>query len=172
MMNDIVYFRDNFFSAGQTEIFDEDQRLLGWLDLKSAFSSSVDILDENEVTIVKGFFPFFSNKWRVVDREEDELGIVRQRFSFFTKKFEYATANGNYMIESEAFSREYKVWDESGQLVVHFEKINGFFTSPAFRLMNNSKEISTNEWVAVVMGISAIQSRNQSATSSGGGAAQ
>ncbi len=40
-----VYFQDNFFSSGKTEIVDQNQQSLGELDLKSAFSSSVDVYD-------------------------------------------------------------------------------------------------------------------------------
>jgi hypothetical protein len=46
--------------------------------------------------------------------------------------------------------------------VAKFEKISGFFSSPAFQLTNHSDQLSTEELIAVVMGVNAIQRRNSS----------
>ncbi|WP_156416100.1 hypothetical protein [Gracilibacillus massiliensis] len=48
-MENEVFIAYNFFSAGKTEIMNADQQVIGHLDLKSAFSSSVAIYNEQEV---------------------------------------------------------------------------------------------------------------------------
>ncbi len=40
-----LYFRDNFFNAGRTDIVNARREPAGKLDLKSAFGSSLDVLD-------------------------------------------------------------------------------------------------------------------------------
>ncbi|MDN8590450.1 hypothetical protein Q0V21_16880 [Paenibacillus sp. 11B] len=44
-----LYFRDNFFNAGYTEIMnhEQEQEQAGHLDLKSAFGSSLDVFDNS-----------------------------------------------------------------------------------------------------------------------------
>ncbi|HEY4553098.1 MAG TPA: hypothetical protein VIG80_07870 [Bacillaceae bacterium] len=156
-----IYFSDNFFSAGLTDIYDEHKQIIGTLDLKSAFTSSVTVLDTSQNIVCEGRFRTLSNRWVVTDHAGNELGVLRQRMSFFSKKFEYeAGARGYIAIESEAFSRDYQLLDESGNTVAEFEKISGFFQSPAYRLSNLSDVFSDSELVAVVMGINMIQKRN------------
>ncbi|QTN00656.1 hypothetical protein ERJ70_15980 [Sediminibacillus dalangtanensis] len=57
-MGESIYFKDNFFSAGTTEIFNEDHEQIGLLDLKSAFSSGVDVMDKEGLIVIKGSFLF------------------------------------------------------------------------------------------------------------------
>ncbi|MFD2044314.1 hypothetical protein ACFSTA_10510 [Ornithinibacillus salinisoli] len=170
-MSESIYFNDNFFSAGETEIYNEKKERIGHLDLKSAFSSSVDILDTDENIHFQGYFPFFSNKWNIIDGNEKELGILRARFSLFTKAYEYDAYNREvFKIESEAFSREYTIFNQTGDTVCHFKKVNNFLESPAFQLTDFTESISTFEWIAVVMGVNAIQKRRNSSAASHGGA--
>ena len=168
MENIPIYFRDNFFSAGVTKIFNENKEELGSLDLKSAFKSSVDILDVEGNIIVKGRFKFFSNRWQITSDSNQLLGTLRQRFTFMKKRFEYdAHDRGLYRIESEAFSREYRVLNDQEEVIADFNRLNGFFEAPAFRLTNSSDKLSNKELVAIVMGVNMIQKRNQAAASSG-----
>ncbi|MDQ0255778.1 hypothetical protein J2S74_003160 [Evansella vedderi] len=165
-----IYFKDNFFSAGITEIFNGNKQRIGSLDLKSAFTSSVDVLDKEQKVVSKGYFPFFSGKWVITDGLEMELGLLRQRFSFFTKKYEYeAKGCGIFTIESEAFSREYEIFNEEGDKVALFKKINGFFESPVYQLANESQDLSNEEVIAMVMGVNMINKRNRKRNSSAGG---
>ncbi|MBM7097483.1 hypothetical protein JSY36_17245 [Bacillus sp. H-16] len=62
-----MHFSDNFFSAGRTTIYNGDKKEIGSLDLKSAFNSNVDILNKDDELLVKGAFPFFSNRWIITD---------------------------------------------------------------------------------------------------------
>ncbi|MCA1029479.1 hypothetical protein LCL95_00375 [Bacillus timonensis] len=168
MNQSTLYFSDNFFSSGMTEIFNEQKEIVGYLDLKSAFSSSVDILDKEQSKMLSGSFPFFSNKWYITDTNENELGYVKTKFSFFTKRFAYYTQDGEeYLIESEAFSREYRIFDLHQNEVAHFEKVSSFFSSPAYQLKNHSDTLTTTELILVVMGVNAINKRR----SANGGAA-
>ncbi|AZU63653.1 hypothetical protein [Neobacillus mesonae] len=171
MSNQTVFFKDNFFSAGVTEIFNSEKEKVGELDLKSTFSSSVDVLDKDGRPAVSGSFGFFSNKWRVTTASGEDLGILKQIFTFMSKKYEYdAYGRGVYLIHSEAFSREYDIFDEQSNQIAKFEKVSGFFASPAFQLTNYSDKLSTEELIAVVMGVNAIQKRrsNNAATANGG----
>lgn len=170
MENKTLYFKDNFFSAGQTEIFNSSKEIVGMLDLKSAFSSSIDVLDKNGSLFVSGKFTFFSNKWRVYEANEREIGVLKAKFSFFSKKFEYeAYGRGVFHIKSEAFSREYDVLDEQSNLIARFEKVSGFFAAPAFQLSNFNEIVTNEELIAVVMGVNAIQKRQQSAAANSSG---
>ncbi|WP_243292273.1 hypothetical protein [Bacillus sp. FJAT-47783] len=163
MKSSTIYFSDNFFSSGLTDIYNEQKEKVGSLDLKSAFSSTVDVIDLTGTVLLKGKFPFFSNKWMVLD-DSNELGVLKQKLSFFSKRFEYtAYHRGVYEIESDAFSKEYRMVDDNKQEIAVFEKISGFFQSPAFRLINYSSNLSNEELIAVVMGVNAITKRNQSA---------
>lgn len=164
-MGNVLFFSDNFFSSGRTEIFNEEKEVVGELDLKSAFSASLDVLNRNGEVEASGKFPFFGNRWIVSDGDT-EIGELKQKLSFFTKKFQYqAYGKGTYYVESEAFSKEYSVLDNNGSVICSFEKVNGFFSSPAYKLQNTSTKLSNEELVAVVMGVNAIQKRNRSAAS-------
>ena len=161
-----LYFRDNFFSSGVTDILNEQEEKVGHLDLKSAFSSKIDIAGEDGQLLYHGRFPFFSGKWHITDGNGERVGILRSRFSFFKKKYSYDTAGrGSYEIVSPAFSREYDIFDHTGTRVARFEKVNGWFSSGAFLLDNQSDQLDAFELVAVVMGMHAMQ-KNQSAAAS------
>lgn len=167
MNNSAIYFTDNFFSAGLTTIYNQNQEKIGSLDLKSAFSSSVDIINLEGKTVVKGSFPIFSRQWKITDENDHELGFLKQRISFFTKKYQYsAYSRGIYEIKSEAFSREYQILNEEETLIAEFKKISGFFAYPIFELTNQSENLSNEELVAVVMGVNMIEKRKRRAASS------
>lgn len=55
------YFRDNFFSAGKTEILNEANEVIGELDLKSAFGSSLDVYGKNGELLCSGGFQGIRN---------------------------------------------------------------------------------------------------------------
>lgn len=162
-----LYFRDNFFSAGETEILNEQEEQVGHLDLRSSFGSAIDVYGEHSQLICSGGFPFLSGKWVVSGAGGEQLGVLRSRIAFFSKKFTYeAEDRGSYEIKSPAFSSEYEILDESENQVARFEKVNGFFASGAFQLNNQSDCLDTYELVAVIMGVNAIQKRQRSAASS------
>ncbi|WP_047983156.1 hypothetical protein [Ornithinibacillus californiensis] len=161
-MAETLYFHDNFFSSGTTDIYNSQKEIVGTLDLKSAFSDGVDVLDPEGTLQLRGYFPFFSHKWNVVNSTEDTVGILRARFALFRKLFEYeASDQGFYTIESEAFSREYSVLNPSGSLICEFKRVDDFFESPAFQLINYSDTIPSIEWITIVMGVNAIQKRRR-----------
>lgn len=159
MKKNVLYFKDNFFSTGTTEIYNEAKEIVGMLDLKSTFTSGIDVLDSKGNIIVSGKFPMLGMKWRVYDNKENELGSLKAKFSLFTKKFEYdAYRRGLFSITSEAFSKEYELF-ENDVVLAKFEKINGFFSSPAYQLTNSTERFTNEELIAVVMGVNAIQKR-------------
>lgn len=161
-----LYFRDNFFNAGITEILSSEQEQVGYLDLKSSFGSSLDVYAEDHALLYQGKFRFFSAKWEISDGRGNSYGVLRSRFAFFEKKYTYETyGRGSYDIVSPAFSREYEVFDAYGSCVARFERVNGWFSSSAFHLWNDSDSLDTYELVAVIMGVNAIQaaSRNNGA---------
>ncbi len=162
-----IYFSDNFFSSGLTNIYDENQNEIGKLDLKSAFSSSLRVMDLSGNILTEGRFRFFSGKWSICDATNTEIGLLRQRFSFFTKKYEYeANGRGTYTIISESFSKEYRVLDTNEHEVAHFVKTSGFFQSDAYKLTNQSNKLTNEELIAVVMGITMIIKSNTAAAGS------
>ena len=162
-----LFFKDNFFNAGTTEVMNEAGEMVGSVDLKSAFGSSLDVYDESGMKVCGGSFRFFSNKWVVSDRNDEELGVLRMRMSFFTKRYEYdAGERGVYEITSPAFSKEYEVLNEGGETAARFNRISGWLQSGAFHLENNSLHLGDWELIAMVMGVHAIQKRaNNSAAS-------
>ena len=62
---------DNFFSAGKTEIYNAQKEIVGELDLQSAFSSSLQVLDREGMKMICRKFTFFGNK-RIISNEESE----------------------------------------------------------------------------------------------------
>ena len=162
-----LYFLDQFFSSGQKDIYTSDEHIVGKLDLKSAFTSTIDVLDLKGNILISGKFPLFSNRWIITNQEGNELGFVRARFSFFAKKYEYtAHERGIFRIDSETFSQRYEILNEKGKKVGQFKKVNSVLSSPGYELSQASKEIEIEEMIAVVMGVNAIQKRSHAAAKS------
>ncbi|ANS75921.1 hypothetical protein AWM70_16110 [Paenibacillus yonginensis] len=158
-----LYFRDNFFNAGETEILNERNEQVGYLDLKSAFGSSVEVYGEG-IQVCSGRFPFFSNRWEIQDIQGQTLGVLRSRFTFFSKKYTYETnGRGEYDILSPAFSREYEVVNDYG-VVARFAKVSGWFSASAYELCNYSELLNDYELVAVIMGVHEIQKRHNNSS--------
>ncbi|WP_141604025.1 hypothetical protein [Terrilactibacillus laevilacticus] len=168
MLQDTLYFSDNFFSAGRTDIFNESKETVGILDLKSAFSSGVNVLNPEGEILTSGKFPFMGIKWRIYDDLGEEIGALKGRFAFFSKKYEYdAYGRGIFQVEAEAFSKQYVILKEQS-VVAEFNKISGFFSSPAYQLKNLTDDLLSEELVAVVMGINAIEKRRRNNAANSG----
>lgn len=136
--------------------------MVGRLDLLSAFNSGVHVCDRQERVLCRGGFRPFSSKWVVTDGAGEDIGLLKAKFSLFSKRFEYESCRGaGFSIESPAFSREYDMLNASGIRVARFEKISGPFSAGAFRLVNYGSPLSTEELICVVMGVHAIQKRQQ-----------
>ncbi|MFC4778226.1 hypothetical protein ACFO9Q_15610 [Paenibacillus sp. GCM10023252] len=155
-----LYFRDNFFNAGSSDIMDAEGNHAGSLDLRSAFGSGLDVYNGQGLKMCAGEFPFFSNKWHITTADDCELGVLRARMSFLKKKYEYDSGGrGIYEIVSPAFSNEYAVLDEDENEVASFAKISGWLHPGAFCLNNQSQHLDHYELIAIVMGVHAIQKR-------------
>ena len=158
-----LYFKDNFFSSGETPITDPNGHETGYLNLHGMFSSGVTVHDDAGRRNAAGKFRFFSNAWTVTDRHESELGTLRPRFAFFKQRYVYASRrHGEFTIECPAFSREYVVRDGADREVARFRRTSGMFASGAYEL-NNTSKLADEEMIAVVMGVHAIVKRQQSA---------
>jgi hypothetical protein len=165
-MDQCVYFSDQFFSHGRTEILNESQERVGELDLKSAFTSSMSVENDRGEVLVTGSFPFLSGKWVIKKADETEIGRVAASFSLFTKRYYYQNDHERFEIESPAFSREYTVLNETKEEVATFKKVNGIFQAGAFELKNLSGSLLTEELIAVVMGVNEIEKRRRNAANS------
>ncbi|MEN1988332.1 hypothetical protein [Paenibacillus hubeiensis] len=161
-----LYFRDNFFNAGYTEIMNHAQEQAGYLDLKSAWGSSLDVYDRSGLAC-SGKFRMLSNRWEIDRADGYPLGVLRARFSFFSKKYEYdAGQRGIYEVSAPAFSQDYEIAGTDGSVVARFQRTSGWFSSGAFMLSNTSDQLDSYELVAVVMGVHAINKIRNSAASS------
>jgi hypothetical protein len=157
-----LYFRDNFFNSGQTDILNESNERIGEVELHSAFGSTLDVYDQSGQRKYGGKFPIFSHKWSVIDPSGAECGLLRYRLSFLSKKYEYeAYGRGVFEITSPAFSREYEIRDEKGALTASFEKIDGWFAASAYCLDNQAANMDSYEWIAFVLGMNEIQKRQR-----------
>ncbi|CAH0345449.1 hypothetical protein [Bacillus sp. CECT 9360] len=166
MSRESLYFTDNFFSAGRTEIYNESKEKVGELDLKSVFSSGVDVLDSEGNLVISAKFPVLRSKWKVYDNQGQEIGVLKQKFTFFAKKYEYhAYERGSFLVKSEAFSKQYEIYKAEKKLAATFAKISGFFSSPTYQLQNYTDELPSEELIAIVMGINAIEKNNTAAAS-------
>jgi uncharacterized protein YxjI len=159
-----LYFSDTFFSTGKTDILTEEEEKIGEIDLKSMFSSSVDILNGKQEVLVSGKFPMLGIHWKVLDRDGTELGKLKEKFAFFSKKYSYeAYDRDTFFIDSELFSKEYVIKREADEAVIAtFKKVSGIFSSAAYELDNHSNTLTSPELIAVIMGVNAIQKRNNS----------
>jgi hypothetical protein len=158
-----VYFNDNFFSSGETDIKDEREWKIGSLDLHSMFNSGITVKDALGKTMSRGKFRTFSNVWIVYDGTEREMGLLKAKFAFFSKRYAYESVRaGELYIESPAFSKEYEITTPAGDTAAQFRKISGIFAAGAFELTNRT-ELPMEEMIAVVMGVHAIQKRQQNA---------
>ncbi|MFB1081691.1 hypothetical protein [Jeotgalibacillus sp. JSM ZJ347] len=165
-MEDRVYFSDQFFSSGKTDIYNGEKEKIGTLDHKSAFSSGINIEDILGETVIEAGFGFFSNKW-TIKRGEVELGFVKNALSFFTKKYRYFKDGQEYEIESPVMSKEYTIFNSAREEVAAFRKVSGFFQTAAFELTNHTDLFEADELIAVIMGVNAIEKRNNSASGAG-----
>ncbi|MFC0190238.1 hypothetical protein ACFFJY_18215 [Fictibacillus aquaticus] len=165
-----AYFKDNFFSRGLTEIFNEKKEKTGYLDLKSALTSSVSVCGLDHRTLIEGRFSgFFRSRWTVTNQNKEEIGWLKHKLTFTKKVFVYETGNrGSFSIVSKTFSREYRVFDAQENEIAVFEKVNGFFESSSYKLISRSQILSIEELTAVVMGVNMIEKMNNSAAPMGG----
>jgi len=164
-MNKYVYFTDQFFSSGRTDIFNESQQKIGSINLRSSFTSSVSVENELGESIVEGSFLPLSNRWVVKHSYGDELGKVKMAFTLFSKSYHYTNHSSNrFKIEAPAFSKEYMIMDENKKVVAMFQKVSGVFQAAAYELRNDSEILSTEELIAVVMGVNAIERRRRSSS--------
>lgn len=160
-----VYFRDNFFSAGTTDVYSEDGDTIATLDLISMFSSGVELQDRNGNVQYSGRFQFFSNRWEVTDVSGNRVGELLHRIAFLAKRYTYeAFERGVFTIESEPFSRQYSVHDEGGNEVASLRKVNTWLEPAAYELINDAENLPTGEMIVVVMGMNAIQKRERNNT--------
>lgn len=160
-----LYFSDNFFSTGKKDIFTKDKEIVGELNMKSAFTSTIDILDIKGNHLINGKFPLFSNRWTITNQKQEELGFLRSRFSFFAKKYEYtAQDRGIYKIETEVMFNKYEIVDQTGSRIGQFSIIKNFFMAPAYELIQFKEDLEINEMIAIITGINAIQKRSHSAS--------
>ncbi|MCQ4086466.1 hypothetical protein [Saccharibacillus sp. JS10] len=160
-----LYFSDNFFNAGQTEILNEAGEAVGRLDLRSLFGSALDIYGAGGELLYTGRFQMMLRRWKVLNGNNEEVGVLRPRFTILTKKFSYdAGVRGEYEIESPNFSKDYVI-TRDGSVAAEFSRTSGWIRSGAYRLQNYS-ELPDYELIAVVMGVNAIRKRQRSASSS------
>lgn len=153
-----LYFKDNFFSNGVTEIMDESGTEVGSLDLKSAFSPSVDVYGRSGELFYKGRLETIApyRRWKILDANKEEIGELRSKFSWKGRIFEYdAGRRGVYGIRAP-FSLEGFAITENDQKIASYAKINGWLSPNAYVLRSPSLRIEPYEWVAVVMGVSAL----------------
>jgi hypothetical protein len=161
-----TYFKDNFFSAGKTDIWNEQLVSLGFLDLKGAFSSALEVYDSSSMLMYRGRFPLLSGTWQVFNSDQVMVGRLRSKFTFFAKKYTYeAYGRGSFFITSPAFSRDYHISDVNGSVAATFQRVSGWFSSEAYCLDNTSLQLNNYELVAVIMGMNAIQKRRRSSSS-------
>ncbi|CDN41983.1 MULTISPECIES: hypothetical protein [Paenibacillus] len=153
-----IYFKDNFFNSGPTEIMDEDGTVIGHVDLRSMFGASLEVFDRDGATLFQGKFPLFSRRWSVLGQGEREAGELRQRLAFLSKRFEYDSfGRGVFEIASPAFSDLYEITDEAGNMAAGFRKVSGWVLPSAYRLETYTSSVGEMEWVCVILGMNAIQ---------------
>lgn len=168
MSGNTLYIKDNFFSAGQTAVMDEERQLVGSLDLHSMFSSKVSYQPLQSKNLYTAHFTVFSMKW-VIELNNQDIGLLRSKLTLFSQKYLYESfGKGTFRIESQAFSKEYSVYNDREELVATFKKINGWFESSAFRLENVTEELTNAELILAIMGVNQIQ-RKKKARNAGAG---
>ncbi|OAB43193.1 hypothetical protein [Paenibacillus glacialis] len=156
-----LYFKDKFFNSGISDIMNHDGEVVGSMDLKSAFGSSLDVFGHQGQIVCTGKFRLLLNRWIISDGRDKQLGELRRRMSFLTKKYEYDAGNrGVYEITSPVFSKEYSIQSSNGETIASFARTSSWLQTGAFRLLNDSKKLDSYELVAVVMGVHEIQKRD------------
>lgn len=162
-----LYFKDNFFNSGITTIMDVSGQYAGELDLQGAFSSSLTVYGPDRERLFHGRFPFLSSKWEVSNGKGDVLGKLRNKMSIRSKKYEYnAGSRGTFTITSPLFSKAYTIEDDNGNSVAHFQKVNGWLQSRAYRLVNEDSRLNDYELITVVMGVYELEKRDNDASGS------
>ncbi|WP_121640974.1 hypothetical protein [Virgibacillus sp. Bac330] len=167
-MENKIYIEDNFFSSGKTSIKNSRNERIGDLDLKTAFSTSITVYDIHNRELAAGKFKhFFSSNWLVSSSGEIQ-GTLKANWFSFAKKYTYTTHNRGhqYTITSPVLSKSFTIMDERYQDVATFTRVNSFFSSPAYELTNLTDQLSTEEFIVVVMGINAMEKNRTAATSS------
>ncbi len=159
-----IYFKDNFFSMGPTEIMEEEGNVIGHVDLRSMFGASLEVFDQEGSTLFQGKFPLFSRRWSVLGPAEREVGELRPRLAFLSKRYEYVSfGRGIYEISSPAFSDAYEIADEAGGMAAGFRKVSSWLLPSAYRMETYTSSVGEMEWVCVILGMNAIQKAARSA---------
>ncbi|RXZ79344.1 hypothetical protein EBB07_23080 [Paenibacillaceae bacterium] len=160
-----LYFHDNFFSAGETQIMNASGASVGTINLQNMLTATMSVYDANGKLRCSGKFPFFSMRWEVTDGQGSVWGELRRRFTLFEKRYEYNTySRGLFYIEAPAFSRSYDIFDHSGRKVAAFYNTNNWLQSGAFCLTNHDASLLDDyELIAVIMGVHSIQKRQRNA---------
>ncbi|MCM3749779.1 hypothetical protein M3223_20805 [Paenibacillus pasadenensis] len=159
-----LYFKDNFFSIGTTDIMDSAGAPIGLVDLKVASNSTLEVFGANKESLYVGKFPFFSSKWTVLDAKEKELGKLYAKMALFNKRYEYdSNGRGLYRLSSFAHTSDYEITNDEGAIIATFKKTSGWLSPSAYRLNCKDSRIDPMEWVAVILGMNQIQKRQSAA---------
>ncbi|MBP2000748.1 uncharacterized protein YxjI [Paenibacillus shirakamiensis] len=158
-----LYFRDNFFNAGRTEIMNEAGQPAGSVDLRSTFGSALDIYDYTGSIVCSGKLRFMANRWDLTAPSGSPLGTVRERLSFLSKRYEYDAGEGRgvYEITCPLFSKEYSIVSMTGDVVARFIQTSRWLESGAYCLQNGSQLLDEYVLVGVVMGVHTMQKNTQ-----------
>lgn len=151
-----LYFKDTFFSAGESAILDEAGESVGMMDLHGLARAKIDIYGpEGELRYLAKLMPFLL-WWKVMNPAKEELGMLTLQAALLKRKFKYdAGERGMYTIEAPAFTKEFVVTYEGAE-VASLIKTNNFWSySDAYWLHNESK-LDAYEWVAVAMGVNTL----------------
>lgn len=158
-----LFFKDNFLSTGVTEIVDEGGTEIGRLDLKSVFSPSVDVYGRSGELFYAGKLETVNlrRRWMVYEANGEEAGELRSKFSLAGRIFEYdAGRRGLYGIHAPFSLKEFYI-TENDEEIASFANTNKWFSPHAYVLRAPFPRIEPYEWVAVVMGISALVTDSQ-----------
>ncbi|WP_338554725.1 hypothetical protein [Paenibacillus sp. KS-LC4] len=160
-----LYFRESFLNSGSTSIMNEAGQSAGLIIPKGAFGTSVEVYDANEMKMCQAKIHFFLMKWEVSDSCGVLLGVLRPRMSFMNRRFEYdAGGRGCYLIESQAFSKEYIIMNRREELIASFAQTSGWMQSGVYCMWNETRLLGDYELIAVIVGVNEIRKRQNSSS--------
>ncbi len=164
--HDVVYFEGNFFSTGNTRIFNEQKQEIGSIRLKRIGNSMVEIYDQAGNLLLRGKLGIWSHRWFVYDGEGKKIGVLKSNFPFFPKKYDYLSLQeeAHFILKPPYLGSECGIFDKTGKEVAHFERRDDLFDEPVYMLENHSP-VTMQELVMMIRGACTMQKRHRSAAS-------
>jgi len=158
MSERILLMPDKIIRSGSASVYDEQNEVVATIHYQYfSMTRKIEITDRYDAVLSKGKIRAFSFRptWVILDREQQEIGIIKQLFTFLSRKYIYTNNKGEeYTIDGNLRGRNFQIYKGSEQVIV-VSSVSEFFTfrphSYEVKILDDT--IPTAEAINLVVGI-------------------